>query len=758
MLHNLLYEPLLLKIYCFIVLTFLAGAIKVSGQVNNQTIKGLFDSTTIALDSAVINTAGLVKQLRISKETVLPIKVPNRIGSNFKNKTEDIADTPFIRELVRKRSLIKIKNGYINYNYSYRTNLDTPYIESNIAQHLATINADLLISGKYPVKFAIFERRTNSDYFRNYTDVRVEFNVAEFRNAQSHKLEILFAALTNQLQNSGLKQEMEDLQGKLYVSNNVLNQQDIVKSYLQNKEKIINKDLISVHNEQRDSIIGAAEAFVEWYEKSQKEARLIKHNYDSLKNEYLLLMRKVQQLRQVFKSNITLPDGPKIIKKHLNNAGFHDRRYEKLLTSLYAIRTLGIGRAFPDYTRLTIKNISINGFNAEYNNNNLYVALVAGFIDYRLRDFVTSKYENRTPGQYVTAARIGWGQKEKNYLILTGYRGYKQIFSSQASYHTIPVGGLSVAMQYIINKNLRVSGEVAQSFLKENLNAVPDSTGKSLALKNDASRAFSFAFYSYFPKSRTKIEGRYEYQGIQFQCFNTYKPQANSNAWNVKAEQYFFSGTIHLAGTIQKNEYANPFITQRYNSNTIFTSVSLTMRKRLWPVISIGYIPSSQYSIMNNQIFESRYGTLNFMVNHTYKLGLANAVSAVVFNRFYNDSKDSGFVYYNAQNLLCNQNIIFEKFSANIGVSHTQNTQYVLDVMSAGITKIFLNRNSLGGGIKLNHLNTLENKFGYYLNVNLRISKFGMLNVTGESGHLPGIGNTLVRNDFFNVGFTTRLN
>ena len=475
-------------------------------------------------------------------------------------------------------------------------------------------------------------------------------------------------------------------------------------------------------------------------------------SYDSLKNKYILVAKKIQQLQQLFKRNINFPEGPRTIIQSLHEAGLHDKRFEKLANALYSVRTLAIGKIMPNYTNLTVKNIGMNGINAEFNNKNLYAAVVAGLINFRERDFIFNKY--RSSKQYVTAARLGWGKREGNHIILTGYTGQKQIFSSQAQNNTVSVFGLSVESQFVISKNVKLIAEIAQSSIAPSAGVLLDSSKKGFSLKDNNSKAWSLQLHSYFPHTRTRVDGLYERQGINFQCFNAYKANASTNAWNLKADQYLFSGIMHFTAGIHKNDYANPLIQQNYSSNTIFTTFTATFNKRLWPIVSLGYIPSSQYTIINNQVYESRYQALNLNVYHTYKLGMVKASTTAMYNRFYNSSMDSGFVYYNARNLYINQDILFAKFSANVSISHTQNSQYLLDVMEAGLGKSLRQNTCIGFGVKLDHLNTEENKLGYYINAKTIISKIGVLNVWGEKSYLPGIGNKLIENEFMNIGFT----
>ena len=730
-------------------------------QGKDSSLLKSLDSATVFKKPALFSKDSLAKKGTTTLKNLFTSKINKNILppsplTSFKKPLADSITKSLYKKILPGKPFIVIKNGLVNYNYTYRSGLDTPYLESNLQQHLANISANVLVAQKFPLRVSVFERRSNSVYFRNYTDVRVEFNAPEFRRLQAERMEKYFNALIGQLLDPNLKPGMY-LQQKI-ISNltGYLNSPAIIKKFLQSKETIINKNELSGTPAYKDSLIRKDSAFIAYYDKKQKEVKKAEQDYDSLRSQYVVASKKIQRLRQIFKRNINSPAGSETMVQSLREAGLHDRHFEKLIHTLYSVRTLTIGKTMPNYTNLTVKNVGINGINAEFNNKNLYWAVVAGIVDFRARDFIFNKYQSSH--QYVTAVRVGWGRKEGNHIIFTAYKGQKQLFSSQVQNNVTPVFGLSVESQFVITRNIRLIAEVAQSSMAPSAGVLIDSVHKGFSLKDNNSKAWSFQLYSYFPHTRTRVDGLYEHQGINFQCFNAYKTNASTDAWSLKADQYLFSNILHLTAAIHKNDYSNPLIQQNYNSNTIFTTFTATFYKRFWPIVSVGYIPSSQYSIINNQVYESRYQAFNINVSHLYKLGTVNASTTAMYNRFYNDSRDSGFVYYNAHNLYVNQNILFTKFTANVSISHTQNPVYLLDVMEAGITRNIKKISSVGFGVKLDHLNSDENKLGYYVNAKATIAKVGVLNVWGETSYLPGIDNKLIKNEFMNIGFTRYFN
>jgi hypothetical protein len=83
---------------------------------------------------------------------------------------------------------IKLSNGYINYNWNYRTGIDTPFNYQNISQHHITASTDLTLAGVLPMKVTYFERRSNSPFFRDFRDFRVDVNTYELNRLKTARI------------------------------------------------------------------------------------------------------------------------------------------------------------------------------------------------------------------------------------------------------------------------------------------------------------------------------------------------------------------------------------------------------------------------------------------------------------------------------------------------------------------------------------------------------------------------------------------
>ena len=402
--YHLLFPGSLLT--CFSLITCI--------QVRSQISDSLFHDRAELIELSKIKTSfnpdtSGKKYYRIIKNAISPALSMSKLLKSNKTKDSVLSNLHFItdKKSFRNKKFFQFKNAGVSYNYSFRSKLDTPYFGKNISQHLSNINSDILVAGKFPFRFGLYARRSNSPYFRDYTDVRLEFNTSEFRRLRSEQIVKYFNALVSKFGDSLLKEEIGQKLKQVSSILQYLSNPEMIKRYLQSREQIINKNELVGTREYKDSVLRSDSIFVKLYEEKQSKSKNIQTRLDSLKDEYTIAEKKMQKLQYLFKNNLFRPRGTEVILENLRASGIHDRQFEKMLHSLNSIRSFAIGKTMPDYTDLTIKNIVVNGINVEYNNANLYLAVVAGVVDFRTRDFIFTN--NRLSRQYVTAGRIGWG-------------------------------------------------------------------------------------------------------------------------------------------------------------------------------------------------------------------------------------------------------------------------------------------------------------------------------------------------------------
>lgn len=685
---------------------------------------------------------------------------PDKIDSSLFNK---VKKTALPRISIKKsraadtHQLVKLTNGYINYNWNYRSGVDTPFNYQNISQHHITASADLTLAAVLPLRVTYFERRSNSPFFRDFRDFRVDVNTYELNRLRQGRIrEYINNELMSYLNTPDMGGVLKAYASTLDKYKNIFNDVTLQKKLIDAKELVINPELAYAEKiEVQDSLVQEAKDFIAFYERIDSLKQNYQRVYDSLGNEYKEQQQKVKKMRQLSAADLNQPENIAALKKLMDKEGIADSRFTKLMGALSGIKTLSFGRTAPNMSNLTVNRINVKGINLEYNRNNIYAGVTAGSIDFRVRDFLYSG-QQRTP-QYVYALRLGYGNKEKNNLIATYYEGKKQLFAGVVNSRAQFVRGVSLAGQWVIKRNHRINVEIAQSASPLYVGAIDNTDKKeSIDLNDKHSKAYTIQFRSYFPKSQTKVQGMYQYRGVNFQNFSSYRVNATTNSWQAGVEQQLWKRQFQLKAQIQKDDFDNPNVLQRYNANMVFKNITATLRIKNAPVVSFGLMPSSQYTVVDSLVYENRFHALNATASHQYNIGkTANGSSVFMYNRFFNETADSGFVYYNANNYFFNQVFNYDRYTANISITHSENELYKYDVWDIGFLWKVFKQNNIGFGWKINHVSTQTNaKVGYYLNSKMPIRWVGELQFWFERNYLPNLTYQLSKTEFYNISFT----
>jgi hypothetical protein len=471
---------------------------------------------------------------------------------------------------------------------------------------------------------------------------------------------------------------------------------------------------------------------------------------DSLQGLYQQNQLKLQRYKNLVTGGWKELSDPQQWKTQLREYDMQDVAMPRAYRWLLGVRQFSAGRSVTNYSELTVKNTSVNGVNLEYNSW-YYFAVAAGLVDYRYRDFVVNGF-NKKP-QYLYLVRAGIGRLEKNFFILSAFRGQKQLFPSNGGgLSVINITGFGAEGKWQLNSTTSITGEVAKSLAPDFRNN-PAKENTRFSLSDPTNQAFSIKLYSYLPKTGTRLEGYYKHTGANFQSFSSFQTNNALESWSVKAEQSFFKRRLKLAGSLRKNEFTNPFLQQSYNSNTVFKSLTATFKMRKWPVLSVGYQPMSQLTKLDSQVIENRFQSLTASAFHFFQLGSLRMASTVVLNQFYNNNRDTGFLYYNATNVFASQQFYFTAFTAQVGCSYMDNGSYRLVVMDEGVQLNLHNIGTAGFGVKINSLSNERTKTGMYVNANLRVYKQDHITLSYDHGYLPGYNKGLVANDMATIQF-----
>jgi hypothetical protein len=641
----------------------------------------------------------------------------------------------FFKEKDSTYRFLRLSRANVTYMYDYRSAIDTPYAEKNIGQHQFISQFSLLFSRSIPVNGYVLVRKSNSVLFKDIFDVQLQFDAASYRSGLSDRLrqnlsrsvELLKDSLSGKLcrlkeQELSKLTEMFDRYSmqKLVEANELINI----------PESTYDLSLSDSVNQQRyDSLKSAAQLFLDQYNALRDKYGDVKQQADSLRQIFETSVQQVKELQQLIREE-PLSDGASYRSLQ--------RKLNVFLPSLPGnnswlmnIKALSVGRNPLSSSELTAKNISQTGVSFVYNSW-YYFAVSAGLIDYRFRDFAV-KRRPITP-QHLYLVRAGLGNTEKSYMILSFFQGQKQLFASSATAagsKTINITGVSAEGKWQIGRHSYFLTEVAQSFAPALQQ--PASTGKNAG---DENKAVYAKFYTSIPKTGSRIEAHYKYTGANYQAFNSFQTNASLKVWSVKADQQLFGRKLRLVASLSSNDFQNPFIGY-YQSNTVFKTLTATWRSKRFPVISVGYMPMSQMTIVENYVQESRFQTFTTTVSHFYRLGEARAATNFFYTKFFNESQDSGFVYYNANNLFAGQSIFFKKLTINVSVSTTKNADYSYTVFDESIDLPVSGRISVGAGVKINRMNSKLIRTGGYMNGDIYLFNRDLLSFRIEQSYLP---------------------
>ena len=212
----------------------------------------------------------------------------------------------------------------------------------------------------------------------------------------------------------------------------------------------------------------------------------------------------------------------------------------------------------------------------------------------------------------------------------------------------------------------------------------------------------------------------------------------------VKVNQYFWKRKIVIDAAIRKNDFISPIATPSFSSKTIFKSIQASVRIKKYPFVSVGFYPSSQLSLSNNNVLvENQYNTLNAISNYSYQVKNIGMNTNAVYTKFYNNSSDTGFIYFNASNYTINQSFFITPFILQGSVSVVDQKNLHLLTIEPLVSYQYKNSVTISGSFKWNRQNGSEDFFGGTAGINVYLKKLGTLQFNYDKTFVPGFNNKL---------------
>lgn len=655
-------------------------------------------------------------------------------------------------------------HGNIAYSFDYRSQVDTPFAGSNLQQHNEQVYADAILKGKYPFRVVLDSRQSNSPYFRNYTDVNVEFKHQAYQ--QSIK-EAMIAEMTQKIRTQDslnkYEQQLNGQKAKYLALTNWISNPARKQEIVQEKEQLYQQVLALPAG--KDSSGGGM---------GKKDSLLaLMHQPGAIEQQIAARRKSADSLYKAMAGTQSQSDSARAkedstiraLTAQIRNArsiGELEDIGKKTGTSplsgtdktLLGVTHFGIGRNAVNYSELTVNNISLTGVNIEYNPS-YYAAFAAGSVDYLFRDFIVQP--GAVPKQNLVLGRFGWGDKERRVFILTVYTGTKNSFGGNSTgTNTLPpnpavssqaILGYSLEAKYRLDPNKDFSFEAAKSSSPYSPGIDrTKSFGQAFAFSDRNNEAFTAKFNCAIPAIRSAFSLFYKEIGANFQSYSVFNSGSRQVGWGGKWQQHLFKDQLTVTLQVKKSTFDDPLIASTYSSSLLFKSLQLVYRKKKWPVFSLGYMPSTQL-IKNStgNLSESVYYALTATILYNYTFKKLRMSSSLMYNQFFNRGTDSGFVLYDARNILYVHQIFWSKVNTQTQIQYTAQPGLDYWMFQQGLNVSIGKYVSVGGALKNDLLpGSGTNYWGSSFQAQVTVKKVGSLRMQYSKDYLPNGSNGLV--------------
>ncbi|MEI6950831.1 hypothetical protein V9K67_26865 [Paraflavisolibacter sp. H34] len=110
-----------------------------------------------------------------------------------KKSKDQVLRTPGNQEVsvpnpIRKHAPFLTVHGNVQYDFLYRSYVDTPFSQHDFHQHTVQSFLSIRVKDRYPVNLNLSNRRSNSPYFRNFSDVNFQFDKVAFLKDAKQRL------------------------------------------------------------------------------------------------------------------------------------------------------------------------------------------------------------------------------------------------------------------------------------------------------------------------------------------------------------------------------------------------------------------------------------------------------------------------------------------------------------------------------------------------------------------------------------------
>lgn len=662
----------------------------------------------------------------------------NRVGSDKENHFKKSA------------SFIKM-NGFLRYDFLYRSFTDTPFAQRDFRQHTVQANLELTINNRYPLRLAVATRVSNSPFYRNFLDFNLAWDkqrmlrmakerlVKKLESVEYPELDLLLQAIESEKDKLGLLRYQLQLPDV---------QQRLIEERERNLEawKARRNDTTALSISKSDSVVTA---FSDLWQTKLQEADSLQKRLKSLQQKADSLARCMRKKLATTRTQISRATSlNEINKMAVANGVSLDAAQKGFAKFLSGVSNVGIGRSVLQYSDLTVMNVSLTGFHLEYNQG-VYAALALGKVDYGFRDFLGRHQLPKS--QDLMLGRLGWGDKDRLAFIVTAYTGTKIPYSAtlpDSASRKMQIAGFSLEAIYKYDDNTSIVAEVAKSTrpisgrLKDNegLNAL-------FRFRETSNVAANLKAATLLRSSSTRVEGFVRFTGQHFQSFSLFQQNTRQIAWSVRVDQPFWKNRLRIMTQLRRNDFVNPFTEKSFKTSTLFASVQASLQIPKWPSLSVGYFPGTQiYLIDNERMRENAYYMLQAIMSYSVKLNTGYLMLTGMYNSYTTKATDSGFIQYSGNTYLLSANCVRSKwqFGGTWSIIDQPELRYanVEGTTSLAIVKWL----RITGGVRLSQVCHGNSFWGGQAGMEWTIWKLGQIRLQYDKSFLPTI-----RRDLFPV-------
>jgi hypothetical protein len=660
-----------------------------------------------------------------------------------------------------------VLHGNIQYDFLYRSIVDTPYYQEDLRQHSLRTNLRILFREQYPTQVNFTLRYSNSPYFTNFFDVGFLYNRFDYeRQMKAILIQKVERSLYNELLLAELIDSANRMKSRLEQFALANSDADMIIKQIAEREREYHRRLrlaedslpaVLPYNLSRTSV----DKFGHFM--NDRDADIIDDTHaqkiatnasriDSLREEWMTTNQRIRHMVDSVKSEVirqkqTINSSRSVgeLRKLPWVLQLDSSKSSKIDQVLGNVKSLGIGRTMLNFSELTVSNVSLTGLSFEYNPK-IYTALAVGKVDYGFRDFLGRNTRSR--GQELAMARFGVGDVNRKAVIFSMYTGkkYNYIHSfADSTSDRMPVTGISI--EGILKKNelTYVVAEIAKSTVPIVGQGGSGKSFQSLLKMGDKSNiGLSIKTQAMFPKSRTRISGMIRRTGENFQSFSLLAYQTNQLNWNVKLDQPFLKNRLNVSGALRRNDFTNPFTEKSFKTSTIFKSFQMDMRIPNWPQISVSYHPNSQlYIVDENRVREDAFYVVNASAVYPYQLGGLRMSTILVYNDFSSRGTDSGFFSYNGKSYHATQQLYLNWGSLHSSYAYSDQAPFGYHTVDGGVDMTFKKVFSFSGTTSFNHVKQANHYWGGRLMMGVDFRYFGNLQLQYEKSYLPTLSASL---------------